>query len=91
MPFHGYDLCTGLGTPNGTNLINALAGTAGNFPVQISAPAPPYGSTLASLIGGNPNGDWELFVQGDTPDFGGIISNGWSVTLTTGNPVGSAG
>ena len=22
----GYDLCTGLGTPNGTNLINALAG-----------------------------------------------------------------
>ena len=24
----GYDLCTGLGTPNGTNLITALAGAA---------------------------------------------------------------
>jgi uncharacterized repeat protein (TIGR01451 family) len=42
------------------------------------------------LIGGNPNGDWELFVQDDEPDSGGIISNGWSITLVTGNPVGSA-
>lgn len=89
---NGYDLCTGLGTPNGMNLINALAATAGNFPLQVSAPLPlpSYGTNLAALSGGNPNGDWELFVQGDAPDNGGIISNGWSVTLTLGSPVGSA-
>jgi len=29
----GYDLCTGLGTPNGTNLITALAGTYNDQPL----------------------------------------------------------
>jgi uncharacterized repeat protein (TIGR01451 family) len=87
---NNYDLCTGLGTPNGANLINALVASAGNFPLQISAPLPSYGTNLAALAGGNPNGDWELFVQGDSPDNGGIISNGWSITLTTGDPVGTA-
>jgi uncharacterized repeat protein (TIGR01451 family) len=86
---NGYDLCTGLGTPNGMNLVNALVSTAGNFPVPISAPAPPYGSTLAALGGGNPNGTWSLFVQDDTPSDHGLISNGWFVTLTTGSPLGS--
>jgi uncharacterized repeat protein (TIGR01451 family) len=84
----GYDLATGLGTPNGTNLINALVGTAGNFPVQLSAPAPPYGSTLSALNGGNPNGTWELFVQDSTTRDSGAISNGWSLTLTLASPVG---
>ena len=79
-----------MGTPNGANLINALVASAGNFPLQISAPLPSYGTNLAALAGGNPNGDWELFVQGDSPDNGGIISNGWSITLTTGDPVGTA-
>jgi hypothetical protein len=32
----GYDLCTGWGTPNGTNLINALAPLAVHAPVVIS-------------------------------------------------------
>ncbi len=27
---NGYDLCTGLGSPNGTNLINALTSTSDN-------------------------------------------------------------
>ena len=85
---NGYDLCDGLGTPNGTNLINALVGIAGNFTAQISAPAPPYGSTLAAMDGGNPNGAWSLFVQDVTPTDHGIISNGWFLTLTTGSPVG---
>ena len=83
----GYDLCTGLGTPIGTNMVNALAGT--NFITPISAPAPPYGSTLSALAGANPNGAWALFVQDDTPTDHGIISNGWFFTLTTGSPVGS--
>jgi uncharacterized repeat protein (TIGR01451 family) len=85
----GYDLCTGLGTPNGTNLINALAGIS-NTVLQVSAPSSPYGTNLATLIGGNPNGVWTLFVQDDTPLNIGVISNGWSVTLTLGSPVGQA-
>jgi uncharacterized repeat protein (TIGR01451 family) len=84
----GYDLTTGLGTPVGTSLINALAGT--NFITRITAPAPPYGSTLAALNGANPNGTWSLFVLDVVAPDSGIISNGWSLTLTTGSPVGYA-
>jgi len=88
----GYDLCTGLGTPNGTNLINALAGigTGGTPFTHISPPPPPYGATLGALNGGNPNGTWELFVQDVAIYDDGIISNGWILTLTTASPVGQA-
>ena len=57
----GYDLCTGWGTPDGTNLINALVGAG---PVHVSPPPPPYGSALAALNYSNPNGGWELFLHG---------------------------
>jgi uncharacterized repeat protein (TIGR01451 family) len=84
-----YDLCTGLGTPNGTNLINALITVgSGNTITHLSPPPAPYGSTLNSLNGGNPNGTWELFVQDSKAEDDGIISNGWILTLTTANPVG---
>ncbi len=86
-----YDLCSGLGTPAGTNLINALAGpnvTITNFFTHLSPPAPPYGTTLPVLNGGNPNGNWELFVQDEQVLNGGMISNGWALTLTTANPLG---
>ena len=90
----GYDLCTGLGSPNGTNLINKLAGVitvvTNPFVPILSAPAGPWGNTLGVLNGSDPNGPWFLFVQDDTALNAGIISNGWFVTLTTGNPVGNA-
>ncbi len=87
----GYDLCTGLGTPNGTNLINALTAIGvTNTITHISAPPPPYGTNLAALNGSNPNGTWELFVQDDSPLDTGVISNGWWIALTTANPVGFA-
>jgi uncharacterized repeat protein (TIGR01451 family) len=85
----GYDLATGLGTPNGTNLINALAGSTLN-PIIVSAPVSPWGSTLSAMNGSNPNGEWFLFVQDDKQLDVGMINNGWSVTLTTANPVGFA-
>ena len=88
----GYDLCTGLGTPKGTNLINALVGNS--VPVStgpvISAPRAPWGTTLGVMNGGNPNGSWFLFVQDDKPLDTGVISNGWAITLTSANPVGFA-
>jgi hypothetical protein len=91
----GYDLCTGLGTPNGTNLINALAGGSTATGPVISAPKGPasggsWGNTLNVMNGGNPNGPWFLFVQDDKPKDIGLITNGWSVALTTANPVGYA-
>ncbi len=92
----GYDLCTGLGTPAGTNLINALTQTNGGGggivivePI-ISAPPPPWGSTLGVMNGSNPNGYWFLFVQDDKPLDVGLINSGWAIALTTANPVGFA-
>jgi len=85
----GYDLCTGLGTPRGTNLINALA--AFNSPiVHISPPPPPYGTNLANLAGSNPNGSWYLFVQDDAPLGSGLLGNGWILSLGTADFVGTA-
>ena len=83
----GYDLCTGWGTPNGTNLINALVGASPTF---ISAPPKPYGTMLSALNGGNPNGTWELFMLDDAPLDAGAVSNGWILTLTIASPVGVA-
>ena len=81
----GYDLCTGWGSPNGTNLINAFVSVV---PLHVSAPLPPYGSTLSALNGGNPNGFWNLFVVDDQILNAGVIANGWKMTLTLANPVG---
>jgi uncharacterized repeat protein (TIGR01451 family) len=86
----GYDLCTGLGTPNGTNLINALVAQS-SFVGHISPPPPPYGTNLAALNGGNPNGVWSLFVQDDAPISSGSVSNGWVLSLTTADIVGTVG
>ena len=88
----GYDLCAGLGTPNGTNLIVALTGGVTNLvtgPI-IHAPAGPYGNNLSVMNGSNPNGFWLLFVQDDAAGDTGMITNGWFINLTAANLVGSA-
>ncbi len=86
-----YDLCTGLGTPNGTNLINALVvSSVTNYVFKVSAPPAPYGTTLSTMNGGTPNGAWNLFVQDDYQFNTGMISNGWSIQITLGAPLGSA-
>lgn len=84
-----YDLCTGLGTPNGINMINALVGSAG-YVFKASAPPAPYGVALSALSGGTPNGAWNLFVQDTSVPNTGIISNGWSVAITLGYPLGGS-
>ena len=55
------------------------------------APAGPYGSTLASFTGANPNGTWSLFVRDEVYKDSGVIANGWKLSLnvlhtTTDNP-----
>lgn len=84
-----YDLCTGLGSPKGTNLINALSVSL-NLLTHISPPPPPYGTNLAAVNGSNPNGNWTLFVQDDTLVGSGMISHGWILGLTTANVVGTS-
>jgi len=89
----GYDLCTGVGTPNGTNLINLLTGT-NSIPLVaatpvIPAPKQPWGASLSVVDGVNPNGFWFLFFQDDTLNGrSGTNYNGWMINLTTANPVG---
>lgn len=88
-----YDLCTGLGTPKGTNLINALTSATNgilSFGAIIPAPLQPWGNTLSVMNGANPNGPWLLYIQDDTAPLSGTNFNGWFVTLTTANPVGYA-
>lgn len=88
----GYDLCTGLGTPTGTNLINALAGASVVYTPVIPAPQQPWGNTLSTMVGTDPNGLWLLFLRDDKFNgFSGIDNNGWSINLTTANPVGFPG
>ena len=86
----GYDLCTGLGTPNGMNLIRALATNVLSQAPHISPPRPPYGTAMASVSGGNPNGAWYMFVQDDAPISSGLIANGWILSLSTADIVGTA-
>ncbi len=90
----GYDLCTGLGTPNGNSLINALAGpnsVAVVYTPVIPAPKGPWGTNLYVMNGTDPNGLWLLFLQDDTLNgYSGTNYNGWAVNLTTANPVGYA-
>jgi glucuronoarabinoxylan endo-1,4-beta-xylanase len=54
-------------------------------------PPPPYGTNLAALSGGNPNGPWSLFMQDDKPINSGYVSNGWILSLTLADVVGTAG
>jgi len=89
----GYDLCTGWGTPNGSNLINALTFvtpfSTNNIAAIIPAPKQPWGLSLDVMNGSNPNGLWFLFMQDDTMNnYSGTNYNGWAVNLTTANPIG---
>jgi uncharacterized repeat protein (TIGR01451 family) len=87
-----YDLCTGLGSPNGTNLINILtAVTTTNIDITgvFLAPVQPWGTNLAVMNGADPNGLWLLFFQDDTANSrSGTNYNGWLLNLTSANPVG---
>ncbi len=49
--------------------------------------APAGTATFASVFGGaNPNGAWTLYVVDDTGPDGGVLADGWALTLTTTVP-----
>src|SRR3954453_7864864 len=47
------------------------------------APQGPYGTTLASLAGAEPNGKWRLYVIDDAPGDAQHIAGGGSITVTS--------
>ena len=46
-------------------------------------PGPQYETTLASLIGEDPNGCWSLYVTDDSGGDAGWIQGGWDLDITT--------
>jgi uncharacterized repeat protein (TIGR01451 family)/uncharacterized delta-60 repeat protein len=50
------------------------------------APAGPYASSLAVFNGGDPNGDWKLFVVDDQGSDVGALLGGWRLTFQLGGP-----
>lgn len=57
------------------------------FVFDFPAPAPPtaslMGTNLSNFENINPNGTWSLYVVDDTNPGAGIITGGWSLTITT--------
>jgi hypothetical protein len=67
----GYDLCTGLGTPGGQNLIDALAGVADSLVVT-----PAAGFTSSGTFGGSFSvNSWNFSLTNS-----GMAAFGWSLT-----------
>ncbi len=52
-----------------------------------NSPPGPYGSALSIYNGASGNGAWTLYVYDSSPGDAGIISNGWSLGITTVQPV----
>jgi len=73
----------------GALLTGTYHGTAyGSAPVFTNpAPAGPYLTSLSSLAGSTPNGAWSLYVEDDTREDSGGITNGWTLALTLANPI----
>lgn len=56
-----------------------------NFPAP--APLAPYPATLAALNNTDPNGTWTLYVVDDSIGDSGAIASGWTLNLTTVQPL----
>jgi uncharacterized repeat protein (TIGR01451 family)/uncharacterized delta-60 repeat protein len=59
------------------------------FPSALTPP-PPYSTNLSVFNGNNPNGAWSLFVIDGAAGNVGVISNGWSLSLTIAGVVPAA-
>jgi hypothetical protein len=85
---NGYDLCTGLGTPNGTNLVNALAPKPG-FVAQPLSRSVVAGSNLtltATVVGAPPISFQWRFAGTNLPD---ATNNVLAYTPVTTNQAGN--
>ena len=86
----GYDLCTGLGTPNGTNLINALANVAEPFDVL-----PYFGFAASGAVGGPFADNAQTFTLtnagASSLNWSLINTSAWLAVSSTGGTLAAAG
>jgi subtilisin-like proprotein convertase family protein len=54
------------------------------------APMGPYAAVMSAFNGRYANGDWKLFVWDDGAPDDGLLRSGWSLTITTLQPVDAA-
>jgi uncharacterized repeat protein (TIGR01451 family)/uncharacterized delta-60 repeat protein len=79
-------LASGAYLPTAYGATEALPTNGAGLP---QAPLPPFQTNLSTFVGQPPNGTWSLFVADDETLDNGYISNGWSLTISTGIPVAS--
>ena len=72
------------------NFSNTFGGTI-TINTTNPPPFPPYGTNLAVFDGGDPNGNWNLYVFDSAVGDQGIIVGGWSLTVSSGQPVNLGG
>ncbi len=62
-------------------------------PTNMPTPAPvgPYGEALTALKGTDANGTWSLYISDDSDEDGGYIAGGWSIEISTLNPLAELG
>jgi subtilase family serine protease len=81
----GYDLCTGWGTPNGTNLINALVGTPASLLVT------PANLNYGALIVGQSSTQTFSVINGGQSSLTGTATVSGPFAIVSGSPYNVAG
>jgi uncharacterized repeat protein (TIGR01451 family) len=75
---------------NASSLPDSTQITSGTYkPTYYGTPGfvGPYATKLSALAGANPNGAWGLYVADIASPDSGVIAGGWSLELTTVQPV----
>ena len=75
--------------PSSSQIVSGTFKPTENITASLPPPAPagPHGTLLSTFDGSNPNGTWSLYVFDNSPGDSGNIANGWSLNLTTINPL----
>ncbi len=74
------------GTYRPTNVVgNADSGAVDSFDTAY-APVPSGNVALSTFDGGDPNGEWRLFIRNDRAERAGNLSGGWELTITATIP-----
>ncbi len=87
MPLNSK-LSAGIYLPTTNSLMmSQLPSVPTNEVVPVTPPQSPYAANLSTFLNASPNGNWSLWAMCDRTGDGGVISNGWVLTISTGVPV----
>ena len=84
-----FDDAAPLFLPSPGQIVSGTFKPTENIAASLPPPAPagPHGTLLSTFDGSDPNGTWSLYVFDNSPGDSGNIANGWSLNLTTINPI----